>query len=172
MVIKIALSKQGTKHRGKYEAIVDDCDSDLAELNWRVEIHPHTEYTARMLHKNGKYLKSEFLHRVILERILGRSLSKNEDVDHIDNNGLNNKRSNLRIATRSQNMQNSRLRKDNTSGYKCVVKRTNGRYSARIYVNKKYMWLGTFDTPELAHRAYCEAAIEHFGEFANFGDES
>jgi hypothetical protein len=59
-----------------------------------------------------------------------------------------------------------KLRKDNKIGLKGMSIRPNGRYQARIRVDKKIIWLGTFDTPEEAHSAYVQAAKQHFGEFA------
>jgi hypothetical protein len=89
-------------------------------------------------------------------------------VDHEDGNGLNNQRSNLRIASPTQNQGNARRRKDNTSGYKGVswYRRTN-KWKAHIRVDKKLRHLGYFIDLTDAARAYDAAALEHFGEFAH-----
>src|SRR5690348_12366719 len=100
MVIEIELSKTGKKHAGKYVAIVDDCDGDLAELNWvaKVKSKPPV-YVSREVKENG-IAKKLYLHRVIMERMQnGVSLADNQQIDHVDNNGLNNTRENLRLAT-------------------------------------------------------------------------
>lgn len=107
------------------------------------------------------------LHRLIMERVIGRTLESNEIVDHIDNDPLNNVRSNLRLATNKDNVRNSRMRENNTSGYKGVFKH-HKRFRAQIKVDNKSIYLGVFDTPEEAHAAYCEAAVKYHGEFARF----
>jgi hypothetical protein len=87
-------------------------------------------------------------------------------VDHRDGNGLNNKWCNLRSATKTTNMHNSRLNKRNTVGLKGVRPRPNGRFQAMICIDGTQKHLGIFDTPELAHAAYVAAANLHFGDFA------
>lgn len=89
-------------------------------------------------------------------------------VDHIDGNTLNNKIDNLRLASGSQNCQNTRRRSDNKSGYKGVSwDGINAKWVARIRIpGGKYKNLGRYATPLEAHRAYQVAANETFGEFA------
>lgn len=166
MAIEIPLSKKG-KHAGKYVAIVDDIDTDLAELNWSANIGTYTAY-AQNRESQTKGGNGILLHRVILERVLGRTLDVSEHVDHINGNGLDNRRENLRLSNKSQNGGNSRKGKRNTSGYKGVGF-FKGKWRARIYYKKEYH-LGLFNTPEEAHEAYCEKAKEFFGEFWNNGD--
>ena len=89
-------------------------------------------------------------------------------LDHRDGDGLYNGISNLRPATNSQNIANSRLRKDNLAGFKGVSS-AGRRYRARLRHQGKSRHLGCFDTPEEAHAAYMKAAREMFGEFANPG---
>jgi hypothetical protein len=90
-----------------------------------------------------------------------------DEIDFIDGNPMNNKWSNLREASRGQNKQNSRCPRNNKTGFKGVVKRARGgRYEANIFVNGQTIYLGHFDTPELANNAYYYAAQKHFGEFA------
>jgi hypothetical protein len=88
-------------------------------------------------------------------------------IDHINNIHTDNRLENLRMATVRQNGYNSKKRKDNTAGYKGVKKRGN-KFTARIMVNGHRIFLGTYDTPEEAHAAYCKAAKKYFGEFARF----
>jgi len=91
-------------------------------------------------------------------------------IDHINGVRDDNRLINLREATKSQNGMNQRRRNDNSTGYKGVEYRNSqGRYRAYIYRNKKQVNLGLFDTAELAHQAYCMAAKEMYGEFANNG---
>lgn len=87
-------------------------------------------------------------------------------VDHIDEDGTNNRINNLRDATLAQNCANVSKRKHNSSGYKGVSKR-RGKYRATIVKSYKQYHLGDFLTVEEAAQAYCVAALEHHGEYAN-----
>ncbi len=164
---QIPLSKRG-KYVGLYEAVVDDCDADLAELNWRVNINTNMLYALRTERASGKRVGIS-IHRQIMMRVVGRPLQKSEIIDHIDGDGLNNRRSNLRIVTNRQNQQN-RFHSLGKSPYKGInFRRRTNNYQARITVDGKRLFLGSFDTPEKAHAAYCVAAKKEFGEFANIG---
>jgi len=89
------------------------------------------------------------------------------DIDHIDGNKQNNAFSNLRLATRRENTRNSRTRQNNACGFKGVHFRKDiNKWRATIHLNGQQISLGCFDTPELAHMAYCKAAAELHGEFA------
>ena len=93
-------------------------------------------------------------------------------VDHIDGNKSNNAWCNLRNGTNAENCRNKKSHSNSQTGLKGVHWRwENGRKSitARIYVNGKDNFLGTFKTEHDAHAAYCEAAKVHFGEFWNPG---
>lgn len=88
-------------------------------------------------------------------------------IDHRDGDGLNNRIGNLRMATNAQNLANSKRHRKSTTNFKGVSAVTNSnRFRARIRRGGKEHHLGTFDTPEEAHAAYCRAAAETFGEFA------
>ena len=86
-------------------------------------------------------------------------------VDHEDGNGLNNRRSNLRQATKQQNAANRGIDRNNTTGFKGVY-RYKHRFRAAIQVDGKQISLGCYDTKEAAARAYDSAALLHFKEFA------
>jgi hypothetical protein len=99
--------------RGKC-ATVDQIDEDLDENSWYANaghqsIGNYTFYAARR-----KGPKRVTLHREILERILDRELQKGEECDHIDGNGLNNSRSNLRLVDHRRNIRNSHRRQNIT----------------------------------------------------------
>lgn len=87
------------------------------------------------------------------------------DIDHIDGDVSNNRWTNLRLATKSQNKANSKRYKNNTTGYKGVTK-VRDKWRAYIAVDKKRIWLGYYKTPEDASDAYQKAATKYFGEFA------
>lgn len=150
--------------RGK-QTVVDPVDVDLASRKWHALTAPDGRtYAAWRPSSTSRLI---LLHRIILERILARALTRSELVDHIDNNSLNNRRSNLRLATKPENTQNQKRRCDNTTGYKGVTIRPESqRYRAAITSNGKRYNLGTFDTPEEAYAAYCEAAKLLHGDFA------
>lgn len=150
-----------------YEAIVDERDADLANHKWYVLTNKHSNvYAARETFPNGKRT-TLLMHRVIMERSLGASLEKAIEVDHENNNGLDNRRDNLRTATRAQNSHNSKKPRHNTSGYKGVsLYKPNNKWRAYINLNRKRIYLGYFDTPLEAYKAYCKAAEQYHGEFA------
>ncbi len=80
---------------------------------------------------------------------------------------MNNHISNLRAANQSENIANSKSRKNSTSKYKGVFKTKSGsNWIARIAKDGKQIWLGSFLNEKEAAKAYNEAAIKYFGEFA------
>lgn len=89
-------------------------------------------------------------------------------VDHIDGNPSNCRWANLRAATQSENMANTGIGSRNKSGFK-GVHWENGRWCASIRKHPNKYFLGYFDDPAEAHRAYVNAAEALFGEFANAG---
>lgn len=107
-----------------------------------------------------------FMHRFIL------GVKDAEHIDHANGNGLDNRRRNLRLCSQTENHRNARRHADNRVGFKGVHKgRANGRgerYHAQIRAGAIRRHIGTFDTPEEAHSAYCAAARELHGEFARF----
>jgi hypothetical protein len=155
-----------------YVTVVDDCDADLQFPKWQAEVtNSGLIYAARKHLDSGRSNKTTIkLHRVILERMLGRALQSGEVVDHVNCDGLDNRRTNLRLATRQQNQANARRRSDNKSGYKGVIfDKARNKWRAEIRSMGIRKYLGRFDTADEAYRAYCDAATILFGEFANFG---
>lgn len=93
-----------------------------------------------------------------------------DPIDHINRDPSDNRICNLRIASPSQNVMNQGLRADNTSGFRGVHYSADRRaWRAVIHVKGRRISLGSFDTAEAAHRAYCEAAKRYHGDFASFG---
>lgn len=93
------------------------------------------------------------------------SIPSGMQVDHINNNRMDNRLCNLRLATGSQNQHNRP--KNKNSPYKgCNYDKRRKRWYSRISANRMTYNLGYFKTPEEAHAAYCEAARALHGEFA------
>ncbi len=158
--------------------IVDDEDADLEEEGWYALSDKHKGhrhfYAARQAPSPGGRRAIIFLHRIILERILGRPLVRHEFTDHINLNGLDNRRSNLRVATNQQNQRNKRTAPiGKSSRFKGVTwHKHTGKWQARISVNKQTKYLGVFEIEEEAAKTYDAAALRLFGGFAllNFPD--
>lgn len=149
-----------------HECLIDHDDVDLLTVGWTVA-KSHGNFYAR---KYSTDRNKRFIHRRIMGAILGRELEAGEIVDHIDRNGLNNTRSNLRLATQTQNLANAKVRKHNKLGVKGVFwDKWKNKYKAKITVNKKVIQLGRFNTVEEAHAAYVAAAIKYYGDFASGG---
>ncbi|MFH1369974.1 MAG: HNH endonuclease [Planctomycetota bacterium] len=145
-------------------AIVDPYDYDrLRRYKWRINRSNRTFYAFCTL-SQGPILRPQVLwmHHLVLPPPDGLL------VDHRNHNGLDNRRSNLRLATHSENIQNARKTKSKTSSrYKGVdFVKTTGKYRARIAVADKRLFLGSFSSELDAAKAYDEAAIEYFKEYA------
>jgi|SRR5882724_7047203 len=102
------------------------------------------------------------VHKVIWAYVYG--VWPHHDVDHRFGVKSDNRISELREATRSQNLANSRQRASNLKG--AHFDRRRGKWSARITVDYREIWLGSYSTEAAAHAAYMVAARSHFGEFA------
>ena len=145
--------------------IVDDDDYEwLSQYHWFTIQSPYTNYAARNV-CNGKRNPPKLkMHREIVHCPDGMC------VDHINHNGLDNRKENLRICTLSQNRQNTLKFKKNACGYKGVI--LSGDHSVKPYLAhltfaKKHYRLGHYETAIEAAYAYDEKARELFGEFAN-----
>lgn len=89
-------------------------------------------------------------------------------IDHRDGDGMNNRWPNLREATPQQNLRNTSVRSHCKSGIKGVQKTKYGRFAARMTVNKRTIYLGTFDTPEQAQSAFAAHASAVHGPFLHY----
>jgi hypothetical protein len=146
-----------------YTCIIDEDDKDLAKLKWFYS----KGYAVRSVYtKNGR--SSKGIHRFIAERIFG-NYNSNYQVDHINQNTLDNRRCNLRLSTASENRRNRGKTAKNTSGYKGVT-RSNNKWQAQIHTNGKCHYLGMYESLEEAARVYNEAAIRLHGEFASLNE--
>lgn len=113
-------------------------------------------------HRSPRQVK---MHRLIMGEPEGL------EVDHISGDKLDNRRSNIRVASKNQNQQNARVAKNNRSGFKGVswnnqVKKWRACLQVQIDGRRKTVYLGHYDRPIDGARAYNLAASEYFGEFA------
>ncbi len=115
----------------------------------------------------GPHRETIYMHREIMEVILGYRLDPSEEVDHRDGDGLNNRTDNLRVATKSQNRANQQHPRIGPSGFRGVSwQAANSKWRARSRFNGKETLFGYFDTAIEAAEAYDKAVLEFHGEFA------
>lgn len=140
------------------EAIVDvDALPRMARFSWQALRTASNVYVTGNSYVSDGPRYCVNLHRLVM------GYPKGLEVDHINRNGLDNRRCNLRVCTRQENARNV-PRRANAKGVK-FDKRT-GKFVARINVNRKHHHLGVFTTQEEAKRAYDEAAMRFHGAFA------
>jgi hypothetical protein len=143
--------------------LVSEQDKDLLLKPWHIKKIGTRFYACRTPIVNGR-MGTEQLSRTILERVLGKKLTRHELVDHKNHNTLDNRRENLRLASFKENNRN-RLPRSKT-GYKGVSIDRYGHPVAHIKIDGKSKYLGRFETVELAAIAYNKAAADAYGEFA------
>ena len=147
-------------------ALVDDEDYELvAGSVWHYALRRNTGYACKNVKKaDGKWTQV-LMHRALTN--FGRA-----HIDHVDGNGLNNQKSNLRAATVSQNSANARKRRHKTSSpYKGVCwDKHKGKWMAYIQASGARRFVGYFDTDLEAAQAYNRAAVAASGEYAKTND--
>lgn len=150
-----------------FVAMIDlDDYQDISRFNWHAQINRNTVYALRSYKDENGVWRKELMHRRILKMV--------DRVDHRNHNGLDNRRTNLRQASKSQNQYNrSGRRKDNTSGFQGVS--WNSRdlvWQAKAAADGVNYALGSYSSAEEAARAYDDFVSHRHGEFAylNFTD--
>ena len=148
--------------------LLDDADcAVMASFRWSVGSGGYARRN-KLLSDDADEGTTILLHR----QLMGVKAGDSRIVDHINGNRLDNRRENLRLCNRAENTQNQKKRSTNKSGYKGVsFHKAVGKWEAVIYAAGKSYRLGFFSTPESAYEAYCNAAREIHGQFANLGIE-
>lgn len=145
-------------------ALVDFEDYEyLNELKWHIHKNGNQLYARSVFYENKKQ-KSIYMHRLILE-------PKGKCIDHINGNGLDNRKCNLRICERHENALNRKMNINNLSGFKGVSWfKVAKKWRAQIQYKKIVYYLGSYEKRIDAARAYNKAAIKFFGEFAKLNE--
>lgn len=148
-----------------YEAIIDATDVPLVRgFNWWAKVSRRPDGSVYSVYACRTFgpaceQKREYMHRALMAGL-------SDTIDHADGNGLHNTRANLRAATVSQNMQNTRLRSNNTSGVKGVSwSPKDKRWYAYINIAGKRHRLGGFKEIDLATAAISDARSVLHGEY-------
>jgi hypothetical protein len=149
----------------KVIVLLDEEDAELCEIAWRITKNREHLYARKKI--NGKTV---YLHTLVLERKLGRSLESDERAEHKNRRSTDNTRENLRPATRSQNAANTLGRKTSSLGFHGVTRNRQG-YAAAIQYRGIGEWLGTYRTPEEAHEVFKRRHAEVHGEFSPYWKE-
>lgn len=164
---RVALTVEVTLSKGMV-AIIDDEDADrVLTHKWSVSSRGKKKlYYAYRTVSVGEKQTAVYMHRFLLGLVAGDGLV----ADHIDGDTLNNRKSNLRVATSAQNGWN-RSKMSAVNKYKGIslIKET-GLWDARIHANNQRYYLGHFKTEEEAALAYNEAACRLHGEFARLNE--
>lgn len=158
-VIRIPLS-QG------FFATIDAVDLPLVEGGkWSAMVQRRRDGSIRAVYAQRKQIVDGFQRLVRMHRLIACAPSEMA-VDHIDGDGLNNRRENLRVVTTAQNAHNTKPHANTLTGLKGVAfDKRRGVWIARIMANGLRHDLGRFNSPQSAHEAYCEASAKLHGEF-------
>lgn len=158
---EIGTCKEIPINQGKH-VLVDQEDFEwLSQWKWSLTSHGYACRSTTI----GGIKNSYYMHREILKT------QKGYDTDHINGDRLDNRRCNLRICTRSQNMLNVLGNKNTTSKYKGVDwHKSTGMWRIRIMVDGKRINLGYSHSEDDAARIYNAAAVTHHGKFAKLNE--
>ena len=159
--------------KGK-KVLIDDEDYErLIKFKWHTVKGQNTDYayTDNRILIDGIKREGE---QIAMHRFILGLTKKDKLIDHIDRNGLNNQKNNLRLVTNQENCFNVPPKhKNKTSKYKGVYKTENGKFEAQIKINYRSNSLGRYTSEEMAAKIYDAAARFYAGEsaFCNFDEE-
>ncbi len=146
--------------QGRFAIVDDDVYEWASKHKWFTQRSGRRFYACRRVGKQNAQTQL-FLHREIL------NAPKGIMVDHINGDGLDCTRGNMRLASNAENQHNTPKRVNNTSGYKGVsFHRPNGKWRASLQLHGKQIHVGYFSAIEDAVIAYDQAALRYHGEFA------
>ena len=144
---------------GKYAQVDDEDFYAVRDFKWHERKVIDKYYAVR----NITYKRYDYGHEQMHRQILNPP--DNMWVDHINGNGLDNRKTNLRLCLPSQNQWNKRIQKNNTSGFKGVF-RDRKKWRASLTYKNKQLYFGSFSDIVKAAQSYDEAAKKYYGEFA------
>jgi hypothetical protein len=140
------------------------------EFTWKALFGNSSKTIGSVAGTKSRYVRIRLFYKFYLAHRLAylymTGVWPDEEIDHINGDGLDNRWSNLRPATHTQNMMNSRKRMKNGLPKGVSRHKRSGKYQAHIRVNKESISLGLFTSTQTAHIAYALAAKKHFGDFA------
>jgi len=154
-----------SKTHGTHEVLVDDEDFDrVNQFKWFIHKRCNTLFYARTtICKENGIKTCMYLHRFILNETNPKVF-----IDHIKHNGLDCRKSKMRLSSHQNNMRNRRPRKNVTSSFLGVYfDKQRGKWRGESSVNGKNIFLGRFDNEVDAAKAYNDFAINNYGEFAS-----
>lgn len=141
---------------GEKTAFIDDEDLEfISRFRWGVKKDRKAFYAATKIKQ-----KTVKMHQLLV------ACPEGYKIDHIDRNGLNNQRSNLRVCTNSENQRNRGMNITNTSGFKGVSLLSTGLFLASLTLNGRNIKFGTYTSAKEAALAYDEGVNKFHGEFA------
>jgi hypothetical protein len=160
-LIIIQMAKEIKLTQGKVAIVDNDMYDYLNQFKWHAVKQSGKFYARRHIKSSNPNIKI-LIHRDVMKP------EKGFVIDHIDGNTLNNQKDNLRICTHAQNIRNSKININNTSGFKGVYwNKQSAKWYAFIRFNNKRIHLGVFFKLKDAAKSYNEGALKYHGEFAN-----
>ena len=146
--------------KGKFALVDEDDFERVSEHSWCADQGKSTWYAKTYKRdENGR-------HKLSLHRFIMNVTDSKCEIDHIDQNGLNCRKSNLRVVDNSRNRMNTLAKSHN--GYKGVTKVSSGKFAAKIVAGSICTYLGRFNTAEEAARAYDAEARKVHGEHGRY----